>query len=113
MLTDILLGVAVSLSFVLGGLLYILTKEEVDALRIISFERLIYMLAIPLGIFLAIAIQTSLKIFAALTIFLICLASESLAYRNKDRKYVAKQSIKHTVIFLIMFIMFYSLIGII
>ncbi len=113
MLTDLLLGFVVSLSFLSGGLLYILAKEEIDLLKSISFEKYMYILAVPFGVILAIAIQTQLKTFVSLIIFLTSLAGESLAHRNKDIKHVLLHSSKHTTAFLIFFVVFYILMDIV
>ncbi len=108
LLTESLLGIFVSLSFLLGFVLYKAAQEEIDNFASkFKSKTLVFMLpkiALPIagifGMILAISTKFASEISAAIGIFAAGLVFGSIALRAKEKKILMKHMIEVVVFFL-------------
>ena len=108
---DIALGAIVSLAFILAGVLYLWSKEEVDNLfsRLRVNKFISWITAVIAGVILAFAVTTSWKDMFSLCLFFFILVLGSIAFARTDKKFVIKYSIISAVLFFISFAAIYAL----
>lgn len=117
MILDAVLGIAVSLSFILGAFLYLITKEEVDIiLKKFSnptLSKLKEVALVPiglLGIVLALATISDYKELAGLLIFITGVSAGSFILAHDKKRKVLFYSVECTLTFMVFFFLFFILL---
>lgn len=106
---DILLGVSISLGFLLGGLLYWWSHEELDVLFKSSkiAKSILLFSALLLGIVFPLILTFAWKEIASLILFILILTLSSILYVGDNKKAVVKYAIISTILFFVFFIIVY------
>lgn len=108
---DITLGAVVAFAFILAGILYSWSKEEVD--NLFSSLRLnkvfLWIAAVFSGVILAIALRTSWREIFSLILFSLILVLGSISFAGTGKKMAMKYSAISATLFFIFFMLAHSL----
>jgi len=106
---DILLGASVSLGFLLGGLLYWWSREELDVLFKPSkiTKSVLLFSALLLGIIFPFILAVAWKEIASLILFVLILTLSSILYVGDDKKTVVKYATTSAILFFVFLVIVY------
>jgi len=105
MLLEILVGVIVSLAYLVGAFLYFVTKEEFEkcASKLAVFRKLKY-LSILYGVILALSFRFNYAEIVSLILFAWVMVQSSLAVVNVKKKLALKNSVMQGAVLFIVFL---------
>lgn len=105
MIQEILIGVVVSLAYLVGAFLYFATKEEFEKCgdRLIVFRKLKY-LSIFYGFILALFFRFNYTELVSLILFALIVVQSSLAVANVKKKLALKTAVMQGAILFIVFL---------
>ena len=105
MLSEILVGIVVSLAYLVGAFLYFVTKEEFEkcASKLLVFRKLKYF-SIIYGVVLALSFRFNYSEIISLILFAWIVVQSSLAVVNVKKKLALKNAVMQGVVLFIVFL---------